>query len=72
MLAILGIVTSPCTSCSLISSTLYSVAEYLMSIDGGYLNSLLLIDSIPSTSDNLFWNRSLESFEFLETYSHRW
>ena len=67
----------PLWSCSkeveaLISSTLYNVVEYLMFVDGGCLSSLLLVDSIPSTSDHLFWNRSLESFDFLETYSHQW
>ena len=72
MSAIPGTVTSSCTSCSLSSSTLYSVTEYLMLVDGGCLDSLLPVDSIPSTSNHLFWNRSLESFECLETYSNQW
>ena len=46
-------------------STLYSFLEYLVLDDGGCLNALLPTDSIPSTSDHLFWDRSLESFEFL-------
>ena len=41
-------------------------------LDRGYLNALLLVDSIPSTSNHLLWNRIVESFEFLETYSHQW
>ena len=45
----------------LISSKLSSVAEYLVLVDGGFLNALIPVDSIPSTSDHLFWNRSLES-----------
>ena len=38
--------TGSWTSCSLSYSTLYSVAEYLMLVDGGCLNSLLLANSI--------------------------
>ena len=69
MSAIPGTIIGSCTS---YSSTLYSVVEYLVLVDGGCLNALLLADSIPSTSDHLFWNRVLESFECLETYSHQW
>ena len=65
-----GTVTYLCTSCSS-SSTLYIIVEYLMLVDGGFLNSLLPMNSIPSTSDHLFWNSILESFEYLETYSHQ-
>ena len=61
--------TGSCISCSS-PSTLYTVAEYLMLVDGEFLNALLPADSIPSNSNHLFWDRSLESFECLETYSH--
>ena len=71
MSAIPSTVTGSCTSC-LISSKLYSVAEHLFLVDGGCLNSLLTADSIPSNSDHLSWDRSLDSFECLETYSHQW
>ena len=70
MSTIPGTVIGSCTSCSLSSSTLYSVVEYLVLVDGGFLNALLLADSIPSTSDYLLWNRSLESFDYLDTYSY--
>ena len=43
------------------SYKLSSVVEYLMLVDGGWLNALLPADSFPSTSYHLFWNRSLES-----------
>ena len=69
MLAILDTITGSCIY-FLSPSTLYSVTEYLMFVDGGFLNALLLADSIPSNLDHLFWDRSLESFECLETYSH--
>ena len=52
------------------SSTLSSVVEYLVLVDGGFLNALLPVDSSPSTSDHLSWNRDLESIDFLETSSH--
>ena len=52
------------------SSKLSGIVVYLMLIDGGCPNSLLLVNSIPSNSNHLFWNRDLESIEFLETYSH--
>ena len=52
-------------------STLYNFIEYLMLYDGGFLNSLLLADSILSTSDNLLWDRILESLECLQTYIHQ-
>ena len=70
MSAILVTITGSFTSYSS-PSTLYSVAEYLMLVDGGCLNALLPVDSIPSTSDHLFCDRSLESFEFLKAYSHQ-
>ena len=54
------------------SSKLSSVAEYLVLVYGGCLNSLLPSDFIPLTSDNLFLDRSIESFEFLETYNNQW
>ena len=72
MLVIPGTVTSLGTSCSLSSSTLYSVGEYLVLDYGGFINSLLLADYVPSTLDHLFWIRILESFEFLETCGHKW
>ena len=71
MSAIPGTITGSCTSCSLISSTLYILAEYLVLDGGGCLNALLPTNSIPSTSYHLFWNRILESFECLEIYSHQ-
>ena len=52
------------------SSTLSSVVEYLVLVDGGFPKSLLQTDSIPSTSDHLFWNRSLESIQCLENFNH--
>ena len=52
------------------SSTLSSITEYLMLVDGGFPMALLPADSIPSTSDHLFWNRHLEPIECLETYNH--
>ena len=55
-----------------ISSQLSSVVVYLVLVDGGCLNSLLLVDSIPSTLDRLFQNRDLDSIEFLDTFSHQW
>ena len=72
MSTIPGTITASCTSCLLISSTLYSIIEYLVLVDGGFLNSLPPADSIPSTLDHLFWNRSLEPFECLQTYIHQW
>ena len=71
MSAIPSTVTGSCTLWSS-PSTLDKFAEYLMLDDGGCLNALLPTDSIPSTSDHLFWDRSLESFECLKTYSHQW
>ena len=61
MSAIPGTIIGSCTSCSS-PSTLYSIVEYLVLVDGGCLNALLPVDSIPSTSDHLLWDRSLESF----------
>ena len=51
-------------SCTLWSSpsTLYIFVEYLVLDDVGCLNSLLLADFIPLTSDHLLWDRNLESF----------
>ena len=43
------------------SSTLPSLADYLVLVDEGCLNSLLPVYSIPSTLDHLFWNRILDS-----------
>ena len=43
------------------SSTLSGVNEYLVLVDGGYLNALLPADSITSNSYLLLWNRSVES-----------
>ena len=43
-------------------STLYSFVEYLVLNDEGFINAPLPTDFIPSTSDHLFWDRSLESF----------
>ena len=54
------------------SSKLSSVAEYLILVYGGFLNALLPMDSIPSNSNHLFWNRSLESIELLGTCSNQW
>ena len=71
MSAILGTVTGLCTYCSS-PSTLYNVAEYLMLVYRVCLNSLLTMDSIPSTSYHLLWIWSLESIECLETCSHQW
>ena len=71
MSAIPGTVTGSCTLWSS-PSTLYSFVEYLVLDDGGYLNSLLPANFIPSTLDHLFWDRILDSFECLETYSHQW
>ena len=68
--AIPGTVTSSCTCSLLSSSTLYNVVEYLMLVDEGFLNAFLPVDCIPSTSDHLFWDRILESFECLKAYSH--
>ena len=48
------------------SSKSFILVAYLVLVDGGCPNSLLPVDSIPSTSDHLFWNRSLESIECLE------
>ena len=59
MSSIPGTITSSWTS---FPYTLYSVAEYLVLIDAGCLNALLLADSIPSTSDHWFWDWNLESF----------
>ena len=61
MSVIPGTVTGSCTLWSS-PSTSYSFAEYLVLDDGGCLNSLLPVDFIPSTSDHLFWDWSLESF----------
>ena len=61
MSAIPSTITGSCTSCSS-PSTLYRVSKYLVLFVGGCLNDLLPADSIPSTSDHLFWDRSLESF----------
>jgi len=61
MSAIPDTVTGSCTLWSS-SSILYSLAEYLVLDDGGCLNALLPADFIPSTSDHLFWDWSLESF----------
>ena len=61
MLVIPGTNTVSCTLWS-IPSTLYSLDEYLMLDDEGCINSLLPLYFIPSTSDNLFWDRNLESF----------
>ena len=61
MSAIPGTVTGSCTLWSS-PSTLYSFDEYVMLDDGGCLNALLPVDFIPSTSDHLFWDWSLESF----------
>ena len=61
MSAIPDTVTGSCTLW-LSPSTLYSFAEYLMLDDGGCLNALLPTDFIPSTSDHLFWDWSLESY----------
>ena len=72
MSVILGTIIGSCTFCLLSSSTLYNVDEYLMLVDGGCLNALLPADSIPSTSDHLLWNRSVESFECLKSWSHQW
>ena len=71
MSVIPGTVTGSCTSC-LSSSTLYIIAEYPVLVDGGFLNALLPANSIPSTSNHLFWNKSLESIECLETCNHQW
>ena len=60
MSAIPGTVTGLCTLWSS-PSTLYNFAEYLMLDDEGYLNSLLQVNFIPSTSHHLFWDRNLES-----------
>ena len=60
MSVILGIIAGLFTS-SPISSTLYTIAEYIVLVDGECLNALLPMDSILSTSNHLFWNRILES-----------
>ena len=39
----------------------FIIVEYLMLVDGGFHNSLLQVDSIPSTSYHFLWNRILES-----------
>ena len=54
------------------SSKLSSIAEFLVLVYGGCPNALLLVDSIPSNSKNLFWNMDLESIECLKTCSHQW
>ena len=46
----------------LIYSKLSSIVEYLVLIDGGFLNALLPADFIPSNLDHLFWDWNLESF----------
>ena len=61
MLTIPATVTSSCTLWSS-PSTLYSFVEYLVLDDGGCLNALLPMDFIPSNSDHLFWDWSIESF----------
>jgi len=49
-----------------------SVSKYLVLVYERCINSLLLADSIPSNSDHLFWNKSMEFIECLETWSHQW
>jgi hypothetical protein len=40
--------------------------------DERFLNSLLSVGLLPSTSTHLFWKRDLESYEYLEACSHQW
>ena len=61
MLTIPSTVIGSCTLWSILSTS-YSFPQYLMLDDGGCINSLLPVDFIPSTSDHLFWDWSLESF----------
>ena len=61
MSAIPGTVTGSCTLWSS-PSTSYKFADYLVLDDGGCINSLLLADFIPLTSDHLFWDWNLDSF----------
>ena len=49
-----------------------SVSKYLVLVYERCINSLLLADSIPSNSDHLFWNKSMEFIKCLETWSHQW
>ena len=48
-----------------------SVSKYLVLVYERCINSLLLADSIPSNSDHLFWNKSMEFIKCLETWSHQ-
>ena len=61
MAAIPGTDTGSCTLWSS-PSTSYSFTEYLMLDDGECLNSLLPVDFIPSNSNHLFWDKSIDSF----------
>jgi hypothetical protein len=45
---------------------------YLVLTDERFLNSLLLIGLIPSTSAHLFQKRDLESYGYLQDCSHQW
>jgi hypothetical protein len=45
---------------------------YLVLTDERFLNDLLLAGLFPSNSAHLFWKRDLESYQYLEAYSHQW
>jgi hypothetical protein len=48
------------------------IALYLTLDDERCFNSLLSTCILPLTSADLFWNRDLELYEYLEACSHEW
>jgi hypothetical protein len=48
------------------------ISLYLMMDDERFLNALLSVGLLPSTSAHLFWNRYLASYEYIEACSHQW